>query len=405
MNSWAMAVHRLPGRPVPVRAVTSGDRALPEAWPRTCYRASMSFQPPRLGTFVKIPPQARMAMQMRNRVGNRVGTKLAPAGALALVAAGLGGVAYFKNTDGYDTYGKVAIIAALVTAVVGGAMSLVKQEIGAPIAAGGLTLFMSKAAGYLGTWVNFHHVFDPLEVKLFVAAGVVGLIAAIIAVAGLAGEGVAPIGVVIALLAVVPPVCVAALLHIDDARPAATIGAIVGALVASAFIAIGASRGRLGGVISVMAAGVWLPAWIDLTKNYDDRNAASLAALLAVSVIIVLGLVLVALAIRGATVVEEDPDLITDSWPGEGDGAAATAPSPGIMVPNYSPPPAVANPRIGPVVRPVGQPVTPVPVPTNGQWADDPYGRYQHRYWNGKRWTDHVATNGITGLDPIEVEG
>ena len=48
----------------------------------------------------------------------------------------------------------------------------------------------------------------------------------------------------------------------------------------------------------------------------------------------------------------------------------------------------------------IGEPQNyPIPKP------DDPYGRYQHRYWNGKRWTDHVATNGITGLDPIEVEG
>ena len=61
----------------------------------------MSFQPPRLGTFVKIPPQARQAMQMRHRVG----TKLAPAGALSLIAAGLGGVAYFKQTRGFDGYG------------------------------------------------------------------------------------------------------------------------------------------------------------------------------------------------------------------------------------------------------------------------------------------------------------
>ena len=357
----------------------------------------MSFQPPRLGTFVKIPPQARMAMQMRRRVG----TKLAPAGVFALVAAGLGGVAFFKQTDGFDTSGKVAVIIALVAAVVGGAMSLVKQEIGAPIAAGGLTLFMSIAAGYLGTWVNFHHVFDSLEVKLFVAAGVVGLVAAVIAVIGLAGEGSPPLGVVIALLAVVPPVCLAALLHVDDARPASTIGAVVGALVASAFIAIGASRARLGGVMSVVAAGVLLPGWIDVAKNAEDRKAASLAALLAVVVIIVLGVVLVAVAFRAGTVVE-DPDLITDSWQGE--GAAAAVASAGVVAPNYSAPPTVANPRIGPVVRPVGQPITPVPVPTNGQWADDPYARYQYRYWNGKRWTDHVATNGITGIDPIETD-
>ena len=359
----------------------------------------MSFQPPRLGTFVKIPPQARQAMYMRNRVG----TKLAPAGALALVAAGLGGVAYFKQTTGFDGYGKAAVIGALVAAVVGGAMSLVKQEIGAPLAAGALTIFMSMAAGYLGTWVNFHHVFDALEVKLFVAAGVVGLIAALIAVTGLAGVGNPPLGVVIALLAVVPPVCLAALLHVDDARPAGTVAAVVGALIVAAFIAIGASRGRVGGVISIAAAGVQLPNWIDAAKHADDRKAAAYAALLAVIVIIALALVLVTLSVRGGAAVQ-DPDLITDSWRGDGAGVAPVLLAAAGAAPNHAQPAAVAAPRVGPVARPVGQPLTPVPVPTNGQWADDPYGRYQSRYWNGKRWTDHVATNGITGLDPVEAE-
>ena len=331
----------------------------------------------------------------------RVGTKLAPAGALSLIAAGLGGVAYFKQTDAFDGYGKVAILISLAAAVVGGALALVKQEVGAPLAAGGLTLFMSIAAGYLGTWVHFHRVFDSLEVKLYVAAGVVGLVAAIIAVVGLAGVGNPPLGVVIALLAVVPPVCLAALLHLDHARPANAVGTCVGALVVAAFIAVGASRGRLGGVISVVAAAVLLPGWIQAAKEVDDRKAAALAALLAVIVIIALGLVLVALSLRAGAVVA-DPDLITDTWQTTGAGAAAVVASPSVVAPNWVQTPTVAAPRMGPVVRPVGQPIVPVPVPTSGQWADDPYGRYQFRYWNGKRWTDHVATNGITGLDPIE---
>jgi hypothetical protein len=357
----------------------------------------MSFQPPRLGTFVKIPPQARQAMSMRRRVG----TKLAPAGALALIAAGLGGVAYFKQTEGFDGYGKAAMIMALVAAVVGGAMAIMKQEIGAPLAAGGLTIFMARAAAALGAWVNVHHVFDSLEVKLFVAAGVVGLVAAVIAVAGLAGAGNPPLGVVIALLAVVPPVCLAALLHVDDARPAATVGACVGALIVSAFIAVGASRGRLGGVICVAAAAVLLPGWIDLSKQAPDRKAAAYAALLAVIVIIALGLVLVALGLRAHTV-SDDPDLITDSWRGDGAVAAAVVAAPGVVAPNSTQPLSVVAPRVGPVVRPVGQPMTPVVVPTSGRWADDPFARYQSRYWNGKRWTEHVATNGVTGVDPVD---
>lgn len=344
---------------------------------------------------MRMPPSMRMAMNMKRRTG----TKLAPAGALALVAGGVGGVAYFKQTAGFDTYAKVTIIVALIAAVVGGALSLVKQEIGAPIAAAGLTPFMAIAAGYLGSYVSFDGALDPLEAKLFVVAGVVGLIAAVIALVGLAGEGNPPLGAVIALLAVVPPVCFAAVVHIDDFHPAAVIGAVIGQVVIAVVIASGGLRGRLGGLISIVAAGLLLPRWIQLVKDNDDRRAASLAALLAVIVIIVLGLTLVALAMRTASA-DDDPALITDNW--QTSQGAAVVPVAAVVRPNYTPPPAVAQPQTGPVVRPVGPPATPVPQPTNGQWATDPYGRYQVRYWNGKRWTDHVASNGITGLDPVE---
>jgi hypothetical protein len=34
-------------------------------------------------------------------------------------------------------------------------------------------------------------------------------------------------------------------------------------------------------------------------------------------------------------------------------------------------------------------------------WYPDPVGRHQHRYWDGAVWTDHVADNGTTGVDPV----
>ena len=33
-------------------------------------------------------------------------------------------------------------------------------------------------------------------------------------------------------------------------------------------------------------------------------------------------------------------------------------------------------------------------------WHPDPTGRFHHRYWDGVRWTEHVATAGIQALDP-----
>ena len=35
------------------------------------------------------------------------------------------------------------------------------------------------------------------------------------------------------------------------------------------------------------------------------------------------------------------------------------------------------------------------------QWATDPAGRHQHRWWDGNRWTEHVADNGVATTDPL----
>ena len=34
-------------------------------------------------------------------------------------------------------------------------------------------------------------------------------------------------------------------------------------------------------------------------------------------------------------------------------------------------------------------------------WLADPTGRHQHRYWNGTDWTDDVADQGATSVDPF----
>lgn len=37
-------------------------------------------------------------------------------------------------------------------------------------------------------------------------------------------------------------------------------------------------------------------------------------------------------------------------------------------------------------------------------WHPDPFGRFQHRYWDGQRWTEHVSTNGVASVDaPVQV--
>jgi hypothetical protein len=45
-------------------------------------------------------------------------------------------------------------------------------------------------------------------------------------------------------------------------------------------------------------------------------------------------------------------------------------------------------------------PVVAVPSGPAPQWAGDPSGRHQQRYWDGARWTEHVSDGGVTSVDP-----
>jgi len=36
-----------------------------------------------------------------------------------------------------------------------------------------------------------------------------------------------------------------------------------------------------------------------------------------------------------------------------------------------------------------------------GRWHADPTGRWELRYWDGRRWTEHVQRRGYPGVDPI----
>jgi hypothetical protein len=41
----------------------------------------------------------------------------------------------------------------------------------------------------------------------------------------------------------------------------------------------------------------------------------------------------------------------------------------------------------------------PATAPAAG-WMADPFGRHQHRYWDGAQWTAHIANNGTASTDP-----
>jgi len=42
---------------------------------------------------------------------------------------------------------------------------------------------------------------------------------------------------------------------------------------------------------------------------------------------------------------------------------------------------------------------------TPANWYADPMGRHQLRYWDGTAWTEHVTTNGVQTVDPLQPKG
>lgn len=66
--------------------------------------------------------------------------------------------------------------------------------------------------------------------------------------------------------------------------------------------------------------------------------------------------------------------------------------------------PAVPEPE--PEPEPAPQPVAAQPVPAAAtdpapEWYPDPTARYEMRYWDGSRWTEHVTSAGQQGVDPL----
>ena len=66
--------------------------------------------------------------------------------------------------------------------------------------------------------------------------------------------------------------------------------------------------------------------------------------------------------------------------------------------------PAIADPfaAVAPVEpAPVVAPVPVAPAAPAAAWYPDPAARHQARLWDGTRWTERVADNGVEGFDPL----
>ena len=86
---------------------------------------------------------------------------------------------------------------------------------------------------------------------------------------------------------------------------------------------------------------------------------------------------------------------------------AANASSPTISVANITPTPVPASNQNGwasvttatpSVTQAVTKAVTTPTVPAD--WYKDPAGRYEFRYWDGNKWTEHVSRGGVRFTDP-----
>jgi hypothetical protein len=85
--------------------------------------------------------------------------------------------------------------------------------------------------------------------------------------------------------------------------------------------------------------------------------------------------------------------LVADPFAAAAPPAFAAAPEPAI--PSASPP---VVPAAAPIPAPPPAPVPSGPAPG---WYPDPAARHQVRLWDGFRWSERVADNGLEGVDPL----
>jgi len=76
-------------------------------------------------------------------------------------------------------------------------------------------------------------------------------------------------------------------------------------------------------------------------------------------------------------------------------GGWEAPPQPGTAFPGY---PAPGSPLAAPGAVTAA---TPTPPPTPRAWLADPGGRHELRYWDGTKFTEHVADGGKISVDPL----
>ncbi len=215
-------------------------------------------------------------------------------GGLGVAVAGLGALGSASRLRPFDASLRVGEFAAIAIALCGGVLALRGNRFGGPLVAGAATPFIAIAVTLVGLRVSDASAFDASRSKAALVAGVIGLVAVVVALAQVDGRGQQGPSTIVCMLALGSPYGAAAIVRIDQVRSAGALGEFLGFVAVGVVIGAGIFKGWLGAVTSVVAAALFVPQWIDAMSNNHNRGDAALIALSTSVLIVVLGLLTMA---------------------------------------------------------------------------------------------------------------
>jgi hypothetical protein len=295
-----------------------------------------------------------------------------------------------------------ALALAAVAALIGSVLSLAAHDVGPPIVAGACAVIAAATFSTLAAdGVDVSALLDdwPTRGLLFIGGGVAAALGVVLGLAACRGRAHGALGAIVSLLSLGWLAAVAFQLRLDDRRFEFTVKPFLGFALVVAVSIIGALVGRYGILAAVTGAAVLLPRFLLAAEFDNGRQPASVAAVLAATGAIVIGVAASLLAAR-----QPAPAFGTGAWPPQASPFDVSPDDTNVM---YALPAPGGSPFHTDRVPVVHQPPVPAPTPAAHavsvvpQWAPDPYGRHQIRYWDGTRWTESVQDNGVAATDVI----